>query len=161
MLIKLKAVYTLVEQLYTGSQRALASVALSNEVPTLLVDVLKKLYVLPQRFTKLRQSYVRAGAVAALSRAKAWLPELDPADLATGYPSFKADVTPFEQEDFATCVKEIRPVATLIADEADLSKYQSGYDAGNRRIATPHYKVTSLIPHSVSIPSPLKLTRPD
>ena len=34
MVTKLKAVYTLVEQLYTGSQRALAVVALSNEVPT-------------------------------------------------------------------------------------------------------------------------------
>ena len=40
MLTKLKAVYTLVEQLYTGSQRALAVVALSNEVPTHLADVL-------------------------------------------------------------------------------------------------------------------------
>ena len=47
MLIKLKAVHTLVEQLYIGSQHALASVALSNEVPTLLVDVLRKLSVLP------------------------------------------------------------------------------------------------------------------
>ena len=75
MLIKLKAVYTLVEQLYTGSQRALATVALSNEVPTLLVDVLRKLCMLPQRFTKVRRSSARAGAVAALSRAKAWLPE--------------------------------------------------------------------------------------
>ena len=34
MLIKLKAVYTLVEQLYTGSQCALAIVALSNTAPT-------------------------------------------------------------------------------------------------------------------------------
>ena len=33
-----------------------------------------------------------------------------------------------------------------IADEADLTKYQTGYDAENRRIPTPHYKVTSLIP---------------
>ena len=54
MLVKLKAVYTLVEQLYTRAQRALAIVALSNEVPTLLVDVLKKLSVLPQRFNELR-----------------------------------------------------------------------------------------------------------
>ena len=43
-------------------------------------------------------------------------------------------------------MKEIRPVATLIADEADLTRYQPGYDAKNRRIRTPHYKVTSLIP---------------
>ena len=89
---------------------------------------------------------MRAVVVAALSRAKAWLSELDPADLASGYPSFKEDGTPFEQEDFATCVKEIRPVATLIADEADLTKYQAGYDAENQRIPRPHYKVTSLIP---------------
>lgn len=87
MPVKLKAVYTLVEQLYTGSQRALAAVALSNEVLTLLADVLKRLAVLPQWFKELRRSSARAGAVAALSRAKAWLPELDPADIAIGYPS--------------------------------------------------------------------------
>ena len=86
MLIKLKAVYTLVEQLYTGSQRALATVALSNEVPTLLSDVLKRLAVLPQRFNELRRSSARAGVVTTLSRAKAWLPELDPADIALGCP---------------------------------------------------------------------------
>ena len=139
MLIKLKAVYTLVEQLYTGSQRALAMMALSNEVPTLLAEVLKKLSVLPQWFNELRQSAARTGVVHALSRAKAWLPELDPADISTGYPSLKEDGTPFEQEDFIACVKEIRPVATLIANEVDLTKYQAGYDAENRRIPTPHY----------------------
>ena len=48
MVIKLKAVYTLVEQLYTGSQRALAIVSLSNDVPTHLADVLRRLAVLPQ-----------------------------------------------------------------------------------------------------------------
>ena len=83
MLIKLKAVYTLVEQLYTGSQCALAMVALSNEVPTLLAEVLKKIFVLPQHFNELRRSAARVRAVNALSWAKAWLPELDPADIAT------------------------------------------------------------------------------
>ena len=48
MVIKLKAVYTLVEQLYTGSQHALAIVALSNDVPYLMQDVLKWLAMLPQ-----------------------------------------------------------------------------------------------------------------
>lgn len=146
MLMKLKAVYTLVEQLYIGSQRALATVALSNEVTTLLVDVLKKLSVLPQWLTELRRSSARAEAVNALSWAKAWVPELDPTDITIGYPSLKKDGTPFEQEDFATCVKEVRPVATLITDEVDLTKYQPGYDTENRRIPTPHYKVTNLVP---------------
>ena len=52
--IKLKAVYTLVEQLYTGSQRALAVVSLSNDVPYLLQDILKWLAVLPQQIQELR-----------------------------------------------------------------------------------------------------------
>ena len=146
MLTKLKAVYTLVEQLYTGSQRALAVVALSNEVPTHLADVLRRLAVLPQRFQELRWASARAGAIAALSRAKAFLPELDPADIALGYPSLKEDGTPFDQKDFAACVKSVRPVATLIGNDTDLTKYQPGYDAENQRIPTPRYEAVSLIP---------------
>ena len=67
MLTKLTAVYTLVEQVYTGSQRALAVVALSNEVPTHLADVLRWLAVLPQRFQELRRASARARTIAALS----------------------------------------------------------------------------------------------
>ena len=89
---------------------------------------------------------MRAGAVYALSRAKAWLPELDPADIAIGYPGLKEDGTLFEQAYFAACVKEIRPLASLIANETDLTKYHSACDVGNQRKPTPTYKVTSLIP---------------
>ena len=102
--------------------------------------------MLPQRFNELKRSSARAGAVAALSRAKAWIPELDLADIANRYPSLKEDGTSFEQEDFAACVKEIRHVATLIADEADLAKYHPGNDAGSHRTPTPRYKVTTLAP---------------
>ena len=115
-MIKLKAVYTLVEQLYSGSQRALAVVALSNTPPRLLQDVLKHLAVLPQRIQDLRLPPARVGAVAAFSRAKAWLPELDPADLALGYPSRKEDGIVFDDQDFIAFVKVIRPVATLIGN---------------------------------------------
>ena len=143
MLTKLKAVYTLVEQLYTGSQRALAVVALSNEVPTHLAEVLRRLAVLPQRIQELRRASARAGAIAALSRAKAFLPELDPADITLGYPSLKEDGTPFDQKDFAACVKIVRPVATLIGNDTDLTKYQPGYDVENQRIPTPRYEAVS------------------
>ena len=81
-----------------------------------------------------------------MSRAKAWLPELDPADIATGYPSLKEDGTPFEKKDFAACVKEIRPLASLIANETDLSRYQPAYDMENQKLPTPAYKVMDLIP---------------
>lgn len=61
MLIKLKVVYTLVEQLYTGSQRDLAIVALSNDVPHLMQHVLKRLALLPQRVQDLRRVSARPG----------------------------------------------------------------------------------------------------
>ena len=71
--------------------------------------------------------------MTALSRAKAWVPELDTAEVATGYPSLEEDGTSFDQKDFAACVKEVHLVATLIADETNLSKYQPAYDAEIRR----------------------------
>ena len=124
MLVKLKAVYTLVEQLYTGVQDALATISPRNEAPTLLVDVLRKLSVLPERFSEMKQSSARAGAVTALSRAKAWLPELDLVIISIGYPSFKEDGTPFDQKDFTKypSFKDICPLASLIANETNLTK---------------------------------------
>ena len=97
--MKLKAVYTLVEQLYTGTQRTLAMISPTNQSPTLLSDVLKKLSVLPARIQEIKRSSASAGAMTALSRAKAWQAELDPAELATGYPSLKEDGTPFDKKD--------------------------------------------------------------
>ena len=145
MLVKLKAVYTLVEQLYTGAQRALAAISPTSQPPTLLMDVLKKLSVLPIRFEEMKRSSARAGAVTALSRAKAWVPELDPSVVAIGYPSLKEDGTPFDQKDFSACVREIRPMATPIANDSDLSKYHPAYDQENKKMPTPAYKVMDLI----------------
>ena len=51
---KLKAVYTLVEQLYTGDQRALATISPANQGPNHLSDVLKKLSILPARFQEVK-----------------------------------------------------------------------------------------------------------
>ena len=36
-------------------------------------------------------SAARAGALTALTRAKAWMSDLDPADMGNGYPSIKED----------------------------------------------------------------------
>ena len=64
-----------------------------------------------------------------MSRAKAWIPELDPADLALGYPSRKEDDTVFDDQGFIARAKVIRPVATLIGNDTDLTKYSPGYDS--------------------------------
>ena len=117
ILVKLKVAYTLVEQLYSGTQCTIAAITHTKEPPSLLKDVLNQLSVLPQRVTKIKRSSARAGAITALSRAKAWQPELDPTELASGYPSYKEDGTPFTAEDFAVCVREVSPIATKLAEE--------------------------------------------
>ena len=89
ILVKLKALYTLVEQLYTEAQRALAAISPTNQAPTILIDVLKKLSVLPSRMDEMKRSSARAGGVTALSWAKAWVLEPYPSEVATGYPSLK------------------------------------------------------------------------
>ena len=94
--MKLKVVYTLVKQLYTGAQHALVALSPTNQAPTLLIDVLKKLSVLPARMDEMKRLSARAGVVTALSWAKAWVTELDPSQVATGYPSLKEDGTPFD-----------------------------------------------------------------
>jgi len=134
-----------VEQLYTGAQQTLATIAPSNQGPKLLSDVLKKLSILPTRLQEMKRPSARAGAITALSRAKAWVPELDPTDVASGYPSLKEDGTSFDQQDFADCVKQIHPHATVIAEETNLSKYQPAYDEDNQKMQTPAYKVMDLI----------------
>ena len=143
--MKLKAVYTLVEQLYTGAQRTLATISPTNQGPNLLSDVLKKLPILPTIFQEIKRSCARAGAVTTLSRAKAGVPKLDPADVASGYPSLKEDGTSFDQRDFVACVKEICLHATIIAEETNLTKYQPAYDADKQKMQTPSYKVIDLI----------------
>ena len=73
------------------------------------------------------------------------MPELDPADVAKGYPSFKEDGTPFDQEDFAACVKGIRLHATILGDETNVDKYQPGFDADNKKMAPPSYSLQSFL----------------
>ena len=45
------------------------------------------------------------------------------------------------------CVRGVRPQATILGDETNIDKYQPGFDVENKKMATPSYKVTDLIPH--------------
>ena len=106
--------YTLVEQLYIGAQRTLAAISPSNQGPNRLSDILKKLSILPARFQEVKRSCARAGALTALSRSKAWVPDLDPMNVARGYPTVKEDRSPFEQDNFMACMRGVRPQATTL-----------------------------------------------
>ena len=69
------------------------------------------------------------------------MPDLDPADVARGYPIVKEDGLPFDQDDFIACVCEVRPQATSLGDDTNVDKYQPGFDSENKKMATPSYKV--------------------
>ena len=77
MRMKLKAAYTLIEQLYSGSQRAICTAAYNKPAPSLIKETLEKLAMLPARITELKKAASRAGALTALVRAKAWILDLD------------------------------------------------------------------------------------
>ena len=95
------------EQLYIGAQKALAAISPANQGPNRLSDVLKKLSILPAWFEEVKHSCARARALTALSRSKAWVHDLDPTDMARGYPTVKEDGSPFEQDDFMACVRGV------------------------------------------------------
>ena len=117
---KLKAAYTLIEQLYTGAQRIICTASHNKPPPTLIKDTLERLSMLPARVEELKKAVARARALTALTRAKAWVPDLDPVDVAKGFPSLKEDGSEFGQEDLRAINREVRPLACQLAEEVDL-----------------------------------------
>ena len=129
---KLKAAYTLIEQLYTGAQRIICTAAHNKLPPNLIKETLEKLSMFPARLDELKRSAARAGALTALIRAKAWIPDLDSADIGRVYPRIKEDGSEFDNDDLRALTKEMHPLASKLAKETDLSHYQPVYDADNK-----------------------------
>ena len=143
---KLKAAYTLIEQLYTGAQRVITTASHNNPAPTLIQDTLKRLSMLPARIDELKRSAAQTGAINALIRAKAWVPDFDPIEAAQGYPSLKEDGSDFSENDLRMINRAVRPLACQLAEEADLTHYQAQYDHQNKRVAAPIPEAENLIP---------------
>src|SRR3954464_5253414 len=97
--MKLKAAYTLIEHLYTGAQWIISTASHNNPAPSLIQDTLKRLSMLPTRIVELKKSAARTGAMNALIRAKAWVPDFDPVEAAQGYPGLKEDGSEFNEDD--------------------------------------------------------------
>ena len=108
--------------------------------------MLKQLSTMPQWVTETRKSAARGGASMALARAKAYLPELDVELLKGGFPEFKLDGSTFSRADYAKCIAETRPLASLIAEEVDLSKYHPAYTTDNERVNAPKDEPSDLVP---------------
>ena len=51
----------------------------------LIKETLAKLSMTPAQIEEMKRSAARAGALLALTRAKAWIADLDPIDIAKGF----------------------------------------------------------------------------
>ena len=88
--------------------------------------------MLPARMEELKKSAARTGAINALIRAKAWVPDFDPVEASQGYPSLKEDGSEFNEEDLRAINRAVRPLACQLAEEADLTHYQAQYNDQNK-----------------------------
>ena len=143
---KLKAAYTLIEQLYTGVQRVICTASHNKPPPTLIKDTLEKLSMMPACIEELKRSTTRVGTLTVLTRAKAWISDLDPEGIGNSYPSQKEDGSDFDNDDLRALTREMRPLASKLAEDTDLSFYQNSYDASSKRMNAPTYDVENLIP---------------
>src|SRR3954463_10835300 len=102
--------------------------------------------MLPARIDELKKSAARTGAINALIRAKAWVPDFYPVEADQGYPSLTEDGLEFSEEDLRNINREVRPLACQLVEEADLSHYQANYDDMNKGGAAPIPQAQNLIP---------------
>jgi hypothetical protein len=121
--VKLKAVYTFLEQLYAGSLFTIMSVMGHKEPPRFIRDVLKQLSTIPSQIEELKKTAARAGAMLSLSRVKAYVPDMDPSEMVGGFPEFNSDGSEFSSADYTWCMKETRVLASQLVEELDLKRY--------------------------------------
>ena len=88
----------------------------------------------------------RAGALTALIRAKAWIPDLEAEDIIKGYPGVKEDGSDFNNDDLRRLTKQMRLAARKLADDTDLSHFQPFYNAEGKRQSADIHEVEELVP---------------
>ena len=145
MRMKLKAAYTLIELMFSGSQRAICTTTYNKHPPSLIKETIEKLAMLPARINKLKRSATRSGALTALIRAT-WIRDLELADIIKGYPGVKEDGSDFNNDDLRRLTKEMQPIASKLAEDTDLSHFQPVYDAEGKRQPALIHNVEDLVP---------------
>ena len=90
-LLKLKAVYSLAEQLYYRTLCTIKVMLTKKSIPKHMKGVIELLSTLPKQIEELKRSSARQGAMAALTRSLAFAPELTAEEMMDGFPSKKDD----------------------------------------------------------------------
>ena len=117
-----------------------------KEPPRFIRDVLKQLSTIPGQIEELKKSAARAGAMLSLSRAKAYVLDMDPTEITSGFPEFNTDGSEFTTEEYTWCAKETRVLASQLVEELNLKKYQPVYNEENVCVTPPSYTPIDLTP---------------
>ena len=136
--------YTFLEQLYAGSLFTIMSVMRHKEPPKYIRDVFNQLSTVPKYIEELKKSAARSASMLSLSRAKAYVPDMDLSELAGGFPEFKTDGSESTSADYSSCLKETRVVASQIVEEVELKRYQAAYAEDNQRVTPPIFEPIDL-----------------
>ena len=121
-------------ELYFGSCEVIKKTRGLENPPRLVQDVHHQLSTVPAWIELWKRSSCRAGLMRGLALAKAYHPNLNPAQLMKGFPQFNADGTPFDKKCYSKVVKQTRHAATEIAKTLKLTSFQNAYDANNEEI---------------------------
>ncbi|KAI4973189.1 hypothetical protein ZWY2020_028897 [Hordeum vulgare] len=89
--LMLKAIYSLTEQLYTGSVLTMKAVMGAKEPIISIKKMLGCLSTLPPQIGELTWSAARKRALTTLSQCLAYAPEINPEEVAAGFPQLKDD----------------------------------------------------------------------
>ncbi|KAI5018563.1 hypothetical protein ZWY2020_043451 [Hordeum vulgare] len=145
-MLKLKAMYTFTEQLYTGRVLTIKAMMGSKEPIKSFKNMLSCLSTLPPQIEELKRSAAGKGVLNTLNRCLAYAPELKPEEIDADYPELKDDGSEFTEEEYHRVIKESRFLVTQLAAGLDLNKYQAAYDEKNKKVTPPSYEITSLAP---------------
>lgn len=85
-ILKLKAIYTFTEQLYTGGMMTMKAVMGNREPIKSIKHMLACLPTLPPQIEELKRPAACKGALTTLSRCLAYASELKPEEVAAGFP---------------------------------------------------------------------------
>ena len=130
---KLRAVCTLVQQLYYGAGKAMMACHGWEKPPTTQLKFLEALNMLPGWIESWKRSSARRSAMRVLALAKSYYPALDTAVLIRGWPSLKSDGSPFTKEDLAAIDDSIRHHCTVLTDKMSLSSFQPCFSADGKK----------------------------
>lgn len=91
-IIKLKAIYKFLEQLYVDGAKCIMAVKNTRAPPTQIMEMIKEFSTVPKWVEELKKSACHQWAMYSLARAKAYLLEMDPALLEDGFLEFNAQI---------------------------------------------------------------------